>query len=155
MHPLAPPKQMRGCILCHRIDLRNQVLERYSTKCSENICLRLQLNYASSDEKLDEEYIKYIMSKNSSVKRDEVVAFLSVLNIYNKTGDKKIALDAFDAFIRPIATGDLLHATMVCGLFCGLLGPNMSLSNEEVTSLSEKYHALIEQQIMERGGIFN
>lgn len=26
MHPLAPPFLNRGCILCHRIDLRNQVL---------------------------------------------------------------------------------------------------------------------------------
>lgn len=103
----------------------------------------------------DEEYIKYIMSNNPRVKRDDVVSFLSVVDVYERTGDKQKTLEVFDAFIMPIATSDLMYATMVSGFFCGLLGKNISLSDSEINLLSEKYNEIIKQQIIERGGIFN
>ncbi len=112
-------------------------------------------NAGDSETSVDEEYIKYIMANNHAVTRDEVVRFLSVVDLYDRTSNKQKALEAFDTFIKPIASGDLMHATMVCGFFCGLLGSNISLSNDEVNMLSNKYHEITKQQIVERGGIFN
>ena len=103
----------------------------------------------------DEEYMKYIMSNCPRVKREDVVSFLSVVDVYERTGDKQKTLEAFDAFIMPIVKSDLMYASMVSGFFCGLLGNNISLSDSEVNLLSEKYSGIIKQQIIERGGIFN
>ncbi len=38
MHPLAPPFLNRGCILCHRIDLGNQVFPTMEDLIQSHIC---------------------------------------------------------------------------------------------------------------------
>ena len=92
---------------------------------------------------VDEKYIQYVMSNNPTVTRDDVIAFVSVLNIYDNTGDKAKTFKAFDSFIEQLAFANPMHAMMVNGFFCGLLGRNMSLSSEEINSLAQKYTPMI------------
>ena len=91
----------------------------------------------------DEGYIKYIMSNNPTVTRDDVVSFLSVVDIYDNTGSKEKTLEAFDVFISQLASSNPMHAMMVNGFFCGLLGVNISMSKEEVDALAKKNSPLI------------
>ena len=98
---------------------------------------------AVSSSSPDEEYIKYIMSNNPNVTRDEVVAFLAVVDIYDNTGNKAKTMEAFDSFINQLATSNPMRAMMVNGFFCGLLGSNMSLSKAEVDTLAQKNTPLI------------
>ena len=100
-------------------------------------------NIPNKNRTKDEGYIKYIMSNNPTVTRDDVVSFLSVVDVYDNTGSKEKALEAFDAFINQLASSNPMHAMMVNGFFCGLLGPNMSLSSEEIEALAKKNTPLI------------
>ena len=90
-----------------------------------------------------EDYITYILQNYPQAKREDVVAFLRVLDVFDNTNSKRKTLEAFDAFINRLADTNPMHAMMVNGFFCGLLGKNMSLSDNEINSLAQKYTPMI------------
>ena len=91
----------------------------------------------------NDDYIQYIMLNNPTVTSDDTVSFVSVLDIYDNTKNKIKTLAAFDSFITKLSETDPMHAMMVNGYFCGLLGKNMSLTKEEIDSLAQKNTPMI------------
>lgn len=92
---------------------------------------------------VNEEYIKYIMANNPTVTRNDAIAFSEVLDVFDKTRSKQKAFDAYDTFITQLASSNPMHAIMLNGFFCGLLGNNISLSDNEVSSLASKYTPML------------
>ena len=131
-----------------------QVNPNNSSTVNKTTSLQSNTNISVSSTARDEEYIKYIMSNNSAVTRNEVVSFLSVVDIYDMSGDTMKTVELFDDFMMHIInSNDLLHSSMVSGFFCGLLGKNISLSDEMVNNLSGHYREIISKKIIENGGI--
>lgn len=96
-----------------------------------------------NNQQSDESYIQYIMSNNPMATRGDVVSFLKILDNYDNTGSKELALAEFDGFIYQLASENPFHAMQVNGFFCGLLGKNISLSDNEIDELAKKNTPMI------------
>lgn len=94
MHPLAPPFLNRGYILCHRIDLRNQVLESielpanltYIGQGAFGYCSNLRtITIPDSVTEIGEEAFTYCDQLTITVSRDSYAAQYCKENNLNYT----------------------------------------------------------------------
>ena len=67
--------------------------------------------------------------------------------ILNSTNNRDRTLEAFGSFMDQLISDNPSQALMVNGFFCGLLAKNMSLSDEEVSSLVRKYSYQINSKL--------